>query len=203
MNSAIDPRSILKTTHRTFDELRLESGFSSFIEGLQYKFHEVQQTMGVLGFLAFVGLFAATIAPILRDMFAENPVDGRLVLGAVLLSILVAIIGCIVGYAYAQIWLFERSTNTLLWTQKFLLGSRTKRYRLERFVNVAVLDPRKEISGQGVLVLVRRGWYLFSLGKQLRLISIGSRNTLYLQTRLAIHQHLAQEIAEFMQWPAD
>ncbi|NEO83508.1 MAG: hypothetical protein F6J87_04500 [Spirulina sp. SIO3F2] len=204
MNSAIDSRSILKITHRTFDELHLELGFGSFAEGLRYEFREAQQTIGVLGILGFLGLLGAQIAPILRDAFAENPVEGWILLGFASFSLLAVAIGCIVGYTYAQSWMFERSTDTLLWTQKFLLGSRTKRYRLERFFDVAVLNPSlQKFPGQCQLALVRQGWHLFPSGKYLHLIKIGSRDTPHLQARIAHYQHLSQEIATFMSWPAD
>lgn len=201
---SIDSRSLFRITHRTFDELQLDFGFSSFTEGARYELREAQQTIGVLGFLCFVGVLAAKMSPIFGDMFAENPVEGWILVGFAIFSLLAAIIGSVVSYAYAQSWTFERSTNSFLWTKQFLLGSRAKRYRLDRFVNVIIFNPSlRTFPGECELALVRQGRHLFPSGKRLCLLKIGSKETPYLQARIAYYQHLTQEIAEFMAWPTD
>lgn len=203
MKNAIDPGSVLKITHHTVDELHLESGFSSFSAATRYELRE--SVGGIWRVIAFFLALIVAVAPMLRDAFAENPVDGQIiVVGIASASILATLIFSIVGYAFAQSWRFERSTESLVWTQKFLLGNRTKQYRLNQFVTVTILNPLKDFNGQYSLVLMRRrGWSLFPSGKVLRLMKIGTWGTPYLQARLAIHQYLAQEIAEFMDWSID
>jgi hypothetical protein len=140
------------------------------------------------------------IARVISEAWQEDPMQGWILLAMIGLSIVMTIVLVITSYAFAESWTFDRANDRLTWTRKFLLGTRHKPYRLEQFVDVAILEP-KTSDHNYALVLARPGKRLFKARNPLQLMAICSSKYPHRQQRLLIYQQLAQEIAEFMDWP--
>lgn len=204
VKSSIEPGTLLKITHRTYDQLLLESGFSSFSEGVSYELKDFKYSIlkaGCVGIVFLIGGLAS-IAEIIKDAWEEDPTEAQLLIAAIILMLLMSILMSATSYMFFQSWEFETSTEKLIWTGKFLLGIRKKQYRLSRFSGVAILDPKKDFYSNYSLALVRQQKSIFQSCKPLKLMRIGSGETPHLQQRIYIHKELAEESSEFMGWPS-
>lgn len=193
---------ILKTTKQTVNQMQLEVGFSSFSEKFSDELQEFKQNLKKLGWFGGIILVAglAKFMQAFAKMIEGDALFGWLALIMFSIIGIICFIIAITGDPFFQSWTFDYSTDKLTQIDKSLHGTRKEYYRLSRFGNIIILEPKQNFDQVYCLALVKREQSLFGKQKFLKLVNIGSQETADLQEQLSIYRKLCQEIAEFMNW---
>ncbi len=184
----------LHVTHRTANQLRLESGVASKSDALRKYRQDFLQLPSIGGILLVLGL----IGNLGRSLNLDNAsgLESQMLMYFFLFFIISVVLGLglmLLTADFYVCWILDRRSNELVHVTQNFLETRKKRYCLSDFQGVKILHPKKTFLNQYVLTLVRQDRNWLALERQ----SITEEG---IDPTAQRHQDLARTICEFMRW---